>query len=281
MAYRRRYGRRPARRYSRRYTGYTRRRRRTGVLSRRNIYKNKSARAQAGQIARLVSRVARIPRPEAVQKFISFSKMWSNQDLTTTFLTFQFSPGLQILNNYDGIGTESGGLNNTFPAVTGNTMRFLGATMKLNFSYQDNHEKLSNGYDGGNNYANYRIIILQSKSSRGSDPINFVPQAYIDGYSTTGNNYRLNHLLPFKAGTSSDVRVVYDKGYGLNLYKPNKIVKIKFPRTMFDKMDSNTISKGSFFGFVIVNNLTLPSTLSSYVQNLKLDGFIKFAYTDV
>lgn len=281
MAYRRRYGRRPARRYSRRYTGYQRRRRRTGVLSKRNIYKNKSAHSQAKQIARLVTRVARIPRPEPVQKFISFSKVWSNQDFTTSYLTFQFSPGLQILNHQDGLGVQSGNLNNTFPGIQGNTMRFLGATMKFNFSYKDNRQYVS-GTSLGSLYATYRVIILQAKSSRGTNPIGFTPDAYIDGYSSTGMEYRLNHLFPFRPGTASDVRVVYDKGYGLNLYKPNKIVKIKIPRTSFEKMDSNTISKGSFFGFVLVNNLEWPgSEGTSYIQNVRLDGYIKFAYTDV
>lgn len=239
-------------------------RRRNSALSTRKIFNKRSSKAQAKQIYALrkrVSAIARANRPETYIKYSTHQYVFNNSALTNT----------------------NWGIACSIPkaSLNGNVGRMLNFIFKGNFEYADNYA-LNPAVDHQRT-CSVRIIIMQSKIPNNG----YSSTDYLE-LGTSGVDYELNAYKPFKSGTSSKFKILCDKTYTLSDQHPiqpftvnlKRIGNMVYEMNTIQDEDStvlNTQPKGSLHIQVITSGLHWDST---YSQQITMNSFIKYAYTD-
>lgn len=240
------------------------------VLSKGNIYRKKSAYSQARQIAALnrkISKISKLNRPEITSKVFQATKEYGKIDTSTstvndTFLGFMIQPGSEAYYNYKS-NSYAGG---SFPAVSGQYLQIWGGSLK--FSAQYHTASIAASYS-----ANVRVVILMRKSSYNNSVATTNPASYIDNY-TIDNSY-FYHLYPLRDGITSEVKVLYDKFFKLDVGKNvERTFKFKLPRTRLEKMNNVNYPKYCIYGYIIVNGIDQDNA------NVSVDSVLKVNYSD-
>lgn len=245
------------------------------VLSKRNIYRKKSAYSQARQIAALsrkLNRISKLNRPEIVSKLFQASKTFNGLDSSSTvndtFLGFMIQPSTDTYFNYNS-NSYSGSI---FPAVQGTYLQIWGGSLKFTVQYNN---QISIGDVARPFSANVRVLIVMRKSSYNTSVANTTPASYIENYTVANQN--LLHLYPLRDGVTSEVKVLYDKFFKIGSATTiEKSFKWKIPRTRYEKMSNVTYPKYCIYGYIIVNGLDNfgPG------DTVGLDSVLKVNYSD-
>lgn len=251
MAYRRRY--------SRKY-------KRNNRLSNKRIYGRRSARAQAGQIAALrnkVNYIARSCRPETKVTYQEFGNVFNNSSTSANeWGTWVYVPKAQ---------------------VDGNVLQYKSFRLCGNLEYTDTFA--NNPALDHQRTCTIRIIVYQLKSASSRFP----EVANLLDLTATGVGYELNAYKPFKAGSGRIVKILSNRVITLSDQQPIKRFDIKLNKGLMNQtylMDSESdmqnivevsTPKGAFGIGFIASGLHWDS---SYSQQVRMNCFIKTAYTD-
>lgn len=248
----------------RRYKRNNRRSRRT--LSTKNIYNRRSAKSQANQIYALrkrISAVARANRPETYIKYATHQRVFTNSSIDRT---------------YEGYGV--------YPlksAINGNVAKMYNLIFRGNFEYADNYD-LYPAIDHQRT-CSMRIIVVQTKATTSSFGTNDILDL-----GSSGVSYELNAYKPFKSGVTSRFKILYDKIYTLSNQLPIRQFNINIRNIgnviyeMSTEVDegstvatSTPVPKGAISVFIVSSGLHWDST---YSQQVTMNSFIKYAYSD-
>ena len=256
-------------------------RRGTRTLSTRRIFGNKSARAQANQINALrkrVSYVYRQCRPEIkitdsdiIQHYVPYS------DETPYRLISLDMPS-------EGVGDN---------AMIGNVINVKDVHIYMNAMVQ----ALSTGattptylLQGGVPITmDYRIILFGLKASSDYTPdVNTLFE--LSTYAGDYKGYQMNSVKPFNPGSSSVVKIFYDRKFSLSTQgrvSRSHHLKLKGSQIYkFTRDPSTTYSKGRLFALIIPVLHFEDNIVSSTGQTYPFtpaglfDLMTKFAYTD-
>lgn len=243
---------------------YNYRRRRTSRnLRNRYIYGNKTASAQAKQIASLRNRlnwVARANKPEVKSIFSGASEF-----------TFSNSSTSQVWQAYPGVSPGYGPGENQ---KIGDYIRVKNLTWNLTFEYYDDRPGDQSNPDSSG--AMIRCIVLQWKNPVGTTSITN-PEHILENYGSSGANYTHNIITPLKTGITELFHVLADKKYTITQNKNQifKQIKVKPRNYRFQ------ISDGKFNNvilMIIVSGLHWDSSL--YTQYVKGSFSDKLVFTD-
>lgn len=242
---------------------YFRRRRTNRNLRNRYIYGNKTASAQAKQIATLRNRLnyfARVNRPEVKQRYSGPSSFtFSN---STTSSTWKAYPGIAPV-----LGT---GDNERI----GDFVRVKSLTWNFTFEYYDDRPSDQSNPDSSG--AMIRILILQWKQQVGINSIT-EPQHVIQGYGSTGAEYTHNVVAPLKEGLTETFRILSDTRFSITQDKNQVIKRIRVkPNNYRINQSAGTIN--NTFALIIVSGLHWDTSL--YTQYVKGSFSDKIVYTD-
>lgn len=229
-------------------------RRRT--LSTRSIYNKRSSKSQANQIYALnkkVNAIARANRPDTHIKITGpISQEFTNSSLATVHKSF--TTGLMPDGNY---------------------CRLLDFSIAGTFEYGDNKESFP-GIEVPR-AGTIRLVIWQSLSSKASSTIQSMDNL-ID-ISSSGANYELNTMRPFKQGVTAYVKILYDKTYTVSDQYPVRPFKVFIKKLMPMRVeDGDSQPRGQlYFGFV-TSGLHWANT--SYNEHITCNFITKIAYND-
>lgn len=201
-------------RYGRR--SYRRRYRRGRKLTKASIYGNRSARSQAGQIARLNSKVnyiARRTKPEIhVLNSGNFDKSFTSNAFAATYYLYQMPLPTA------GSAGDSG--------FAGNQCHMISLTLH---GYAEYFNSSATGYhDSESAGCVLRIIALQTKSSVDQQLLT-TPTDILQSVGTSGTGYTALAYAPFRTGISDVYRVLMDYKCTLTSDKNQKLLKLKVP----------------------------------------------------
>ena len=248
--------------YGRKRYNY-RRRRSSRNLRNRYIYGNKTASAQAKQIATLRNRInyfARRNRPEIKSKYSGSSSF-----------TFSNSSASDAWKAYPGIYPSSGTSNDQ---RVGDFIRVKSLTWYFTFEYYDNMVALQNQPDSRGGMI--RVLILQWKKPVGGSDIPASRDSLLEDWSDSGSAYTQMSVVPLKTGITENYRVLADKTYTITEDK-NQITKkitvkpsnYRFtPDVKFNNVVCVVITSGLHYG------------AASYIQYIKGTFSDKIVYTD-
>lgn len=240
-----------------------RRRRSSRNLRNRYIYGNKTASAQAKQIATLRNRLnyfARANRPEIKTKFSGASEF-----------TFSNSSTSQVYQCYPGVSPDNGVKN--YEKI-GDYIRVKSLTWNLTFEYFDDRPGDQSNPDSRG--AMIRVLCLQWKIP--TAPTNITtPENVLENYGTTGANYTHNILTPLKPGITENFHILADRRYIITEDKNQlfKQIKIKPHNYRFDRNGTNF---NNVICMVVISGLHWDSSL--YTQYVKGSFSDKLVYTD-
>lgn len=255
---------------------YAKRTRKT--LSKYNIYAHKSASSQSRQIYALkkkIDRVSKLCSPDIVNTLAYGYKMFSNQDLalSSTYMMFMYIPGSTPFYNQDS-------WQGSYPPSPGDTtFNVVGGYYRINCIYSNNYTGTT---DIGQceRHANVRVILLRRKSSFNPNPTSTNPASYLAGYSGSGQDYLMNHILGFREGTATEVEILYDKWKNINEQKPQCSFDVKIPKLIMKYMNNVTYPQNALYGFICVDGLTMGGVShTSLVANVNCAVVARMCYT--
>lgn len=247
------------RRYGRTY------RKRYSKLSKANIYGNRSARSQAGQIAALnrkVNKIAKRDKPEyKIVNTSPYAKSFTSQALSNTYITI--SQPFPTVNNASDEG------------MVGNKVHMI--ALKMN-GYCEYFNSSNTGYhDTESAGCVIRIIAIQFKQSGGTViPIDQLLQQA----GTVGSNYTALAYSPFKQGITNKCRVLMDYRSIITTTRNQKLLNLRVPLRKYRDLrfdnGTNAWSNNVLF-YVIVGGLHYDQ---NYTETVEFNATLKLVYTD-
>lgn len=249
------------------------------ILSKSNVYGNKSSKAQARQIYALKKRVNYVyslSKPDVQHSCCWARKVMTSEGLgiSTEYLGCLVSPGSTTFVNNNGpiTGTQ-------LPNMNGMTMKIFGGSLKVSCSYSNNYWN-QNDQGEANRWGCVRLLIVQRKASFNVNPANATPDYYIDDYELTGSGYNINHIKPLRTGILTECKILYDKYKSLTQTNNKCEFKFKIPRFDLEKMENNTYPKNVIQAYIISDGLTgAGSQHTSYVAAIEVTAQLKIDYS--
>lgn len=255
-------------RYSFRSGRSRRSRRRSRKLTKANIYGNRSARSQAGQIAALnrkINAVSKRTKPEL--------HVLCSQNNAFTFTSNALS---SVYNRFImDLPTPNSPADNAF---VGDMCHMLSLTLHAYAEYFNNS---TTGYhDTESAGCVLRIIAVQYKDSQGiASPLANVNEL-LQSTGTTASGYTALAYAPFVTGISNRLRVLCDRKYILTTNRNQKLIKIRVPLGKYRDLryDAATQYFSNVIQFwVIAGGLHYDS---NYVETLQFTSMHKLVFRD-
>lgn len=250
------YGKRYARkRYVRRY--------RPRTLSNRNVYGNRSARAQATQIAALrrrINKVYRACKPE--------TKIVHDGDI----LDYDFNNS----------ATSKTWVAWTPPVITvgaddnqrvGNKV-YRSDKWKFTATYSNNASSSSGLHNNETSFGWIRVICGCWKEPKAQYALP-TPDSIVHDYGTTASAYNVNMVQPLANGVTAEHRIFSDKLYKVNLQNPSVVITAKTPfySSVYDQQGYHIHS----WLLILTGDLDWDST---FTENIEAHGIRKTVFTD-
>lgn len=240
--------------------------RRFRKLSKANIYGNRSARAQAGQIAALnrkVNKVIRRDKPEyKVLNAPPVAKSFTSNALDSAYFA-DFQP-FPVVNNASDHG------------MVGNKVNLISLTMN---GYCEYFNSSNTGYhDTESAGCVLRIIAVQYKQLI-DNPITSIADI-LQETGSTGTGYTALAYSPFKLGITTRLRVLMDYKTTLTTTRNQKLLKIKVPIGKFRDLrynESLQTWENAIQFFIVVGGLHYDQ---NYTETLQFNAMLKVVYTD-
>lgn len=237
-----------AHRYAGRY------RRRSTVLSTRNIYGRRSAYSQASQIAALRRRVSKVYRACKPERKVL--------DATLTELNFSSRAGGDVYYSLAAFDVDRGANDNQ---RVGDKI-YRKDTYALSLEYFNTS---TTGYhDSESSGCQVRIICgcYKGPVARSSVPL---AEDLVTNFSTTGAGYTASAVSPLVNGITERYNIYSDNLYTLTTDRNQKIIKVKTPWYNCRHEDNDTpIKSNHSFIVVIVAGLHFDSNFSEFVSGV-------------
>lgn len=252
--------------YRRRGYGRKRSARRRSALSSRNIYVNKSARAQSYQIAALRNRMRRMSRqlrPET-KVWLSGIKTESYTSSTTGTWCSKYEVCGELIEN-TGAGEGQ---------IIGDKINIRSLQILAHFDYHSVNNPENMMYDSYG--ANIRIVCFQSKARSNETAGSIGPSVIITNAAGSGAGYEMLGVSPLTAGITERFRILCDKTYTITDSSNQRIVRLSVKPWNIRKNESDYYNK--VFCFVYVSGLHWLS-LTEY-EEVRQHLQFKIAYTD-
>lgn len=243
--------------------------RRGRKLSKANIYGNRSARSQAGQIAALnrkINYISRRDRPE-VKTLVRSPNSFT---FTSATLDNTYSIYIQPLPQP---GSSDHG-------IIGDVYKILSYQLFINMEYFNNS---TTGYhDSESAGCTYRILCLQAKAID-SDSLPEGISNILEFTANTGAAYSLMTRSPMVTGITKRYRVLFDKTYSLTTNRnqgTHRIIlrpKSNTVRTQTGQSNPASISNNQIITYLITSGL---HTDLNFTETVEGSVSSKIAYTD-
>lgn len=248
-------------RYSRKRYGRKRYFRRS-TLSTRNVYMNRSSRAQATQIAaikRKVNKVYRACKPE--KKFVEgtiYEQTFSNGAIATNYKLYT-SPSI------DPGTSDSQRIGNRV---------WRKDSYRFRICYSNNAQSTSGLHEFETPAAQVRVIVGIWKEVGTSTSIPNVSDI-LSSYSSTGEGYRSLVVQPLARGVTERHKIIHDRVYTVSLNNPITTHKLNTP--WYDcRYDKDQYHIHSWILF-IAGDLDYDT---SYEERMEVIGTRKTTFTD-
>lgn len=249
------------------------------TLSTRNIFNNKSSRAQANQINAMrkrISYVYRQCRPEVKLAENPVIQQYIPYDDEKPYWLYSIDMPTE------GIGDDQ---------MIGNVVNIKDVHLYLNARVDSLSDSATNPtylIQGGVPITmDYRIILFGLKSSvEHLVPVDDILD--IRNYNTSYSDYHMNAIRPFNAGASNVVKIFYDRHFSLSAQgrvSRSHVLKLKGSRIYkYTRNEFAGHSKGRLYALIVPvlnfeSNL-LNGTTSPIKPAGLFDCMTKFAYTD-
>lgn len=243
-----RYYRARGSRYVRRY------RRRTGVLSTRNIYARRSSYSQASQIAALRKRVSKVYKACKPERKVAFAPIAQ--------LGFASHASGNVDYKLDCIALDKGA--NDDQRVGDKVYR----KDVYNFSLEYYNNSETGYHDGESSGCQIRVIVGQYKSAINNATVPTV-DTIISQYATSGEGYTAAAVSPLVNGVTDTYHIFSDKVYYMTNERNQKIIKVKTPwyNCRYTDGDSPVRSNHSFC-IIVVAGLHYDANFTEYVSGV-------------
>lgn len=248
--------------YGRKRYNY-RRRRSSRNLRNSYIYGNKTAKAQAKQIATLRNRInyfARINRPEIKSKFSGSSAF-----------TFDNSAVSNTWKVYPGVSPEAGTGNDQ---RTGDFIRVKSLTWYFTFEYY--HDIPGTSMVPDSRGAMIRVILLQYKNPFAPTSVPNSRDLFLENWSDSGSAYTQQSIVPLRTGITEQFRVLADRKWTITDDKNQLIKKVTIKPNNYRYMTDGRLN--NVVCCVLVSGLHWDSSV--YTQYVKGTFSDKIVYTD-
>lgn len=251
-------------RYRKRYS------RRNRKLTKANIYGNRSARSQAGQIAALnrkINYISKRDRPEIKTLIKNPQEFEMTSDLfTSTYATYVQPQPINGDNENQYIGDK---------------YKLLNYTLSINLEYYNNS---STGFhDTESAGCTYRILCLQIKDISSGE----IPESLENILQFTGNtgaNYSMQTRSPLRVGITKRYRILFDKTYTItstNNQATRRIMlkpKYQTVRPAMNAPSTPQYLTNTIVTYIISSGLHYDANFTEYLQ---ATVYSKIAFTDV